>query len=556
MIRSAICIALIWAVTSFGIGTDIACANTEDKQGDKARITVGTIESKADNCSSSMAAAFGEMLSVALANTDRFILFVDEGAAAGGAEILVTGAVTKFETDAGGGGGWGGIKKKALGTAGVETKEAEIRLAIKLVDVRTKKVIKAKDIKAKSTSWGADIDGSNWVEDVALSGGLDEYSDQPMEDAIRTALAEAVKVVSKEVPDEYYRYTGDERPEATQGAGSVAAPAAAASEAAAGGVAEDMTLYTKYDFVPGNKVIFYDDMKNEEEGEFPYRWNLDNGVYEVVRLGKDYWIMCTDAGSIRPKVQDAPLPEKYTVEFDFYDNGPKFSGHYYHLSWVGADGRDIAKLSLTGSSNTNLVVQGKTKATKTLPSKLTKGVHTMRVMATTRSIKCYINTVRVANVPKVEGFNPVGFRLLMDPWNQEGNPMLVRGFRYAEGGKTMREQLDEDGKIVTHGILFDPDSHTIKGESMKTLKEIGRLLEDDPDLRLSIEGHTDSDGSDDHNMTLSQNRANSVRQYLISTYGVSADRLVAKGWGESKPIDTNDSPEGKANNRRVELVKL
>lgn len=556
MIRSAICIALIWAVTSLVFGADIARADTDDKQGDKARITVGAIESKDDNCSSSVAAALGEMLSAALANTNRFILYVGEGATSESAEILVTGAVTKFETDAGGGGGWGGIKKKALGSAGVETKEAEIRLDIELVDVRTKKVIKAKGIKAKSTSWGADIDGGNWVEDVALSGGLDEYSDQPMEDAIRTALAEAVKVVSKEVPDEYYRYTGDEQPEAAQSAGSHTAPAAAGAAAAAGDVAEDMTLYKKYDFVPGNKVIFYDDMKNEEEGEFPYRWNLDRGVFEVVRLGKDYWIMCTDGGSIRPKIQEGPLPEKYTVEVDIYDNGPKFSGHYYYLCWLDADGRDIAKLSLTGSSSTSLVVQGETKATKTLPDKLTKGVHTMRVMATQRSIKCYVNTVRVANVPKVEGFNPVGFRLLMDPWNQEGNPMLVREFRYAEGGKTMREQLDEDGKIVTHGILFDPDSHTIKGESMKTLKEIGRLLEDDPDVRLSIEGHTDSDGSDDHNMTLSQNRANSVRQYLIKTYGVSTERLEAKGWGESKPIDTNDSPEGKANNRRVELVKL
>jgi len=134
--------------------------------------------------------------------------------------------------------------------------------------------------------------------------------------------------------------------------------------------------------------------------------------------------------------------------------------------------------------------------------------------------------------------------------------VLFRGFRFAEGGKTMREQLDEEGKIITHGILFDPDSYTIKGESYKTLKDIGRLLEDDPDLRLSIEGHTDSDGSDEHNMTLSQNRAASVRDYLIATYGIEANSLEAKGWGESKPIDTNDSAEGKANNRRVELVRL
>jgi OOP family OmpA-OmpF porin len=180
----------------------------------------------------------------------------------------------------------------------------------------------------------------------------------------------------------------------------------------------------------------------------------------------------------------------------------------------------------------------------------------MRIMATKTSIKCYVDEVRVANVPKVENFSPVGFRVRHRPYKDPKNPTLFRGFRFAEGGKSMREQLDETGKIVTHGILFDVDSYKIKGESFKTLKEIGQLLQDDPELRLSIEGHTDSDGSDDHNATLSQNRANSVRDYLISTYNIEGSRLEAKGWGESKPIDTNDTPEGKANNRRVELVKL
>jgi outer membrane protein OmpA-like peptidoglycan-associated protein len=73
---------------------------------------------------------------------------------------------------------------------------------------------------------------------------------------------------------------------------------------------------------------------------------------------------------------------------------------------------------------------------------------------------------------------------------------------------------------------------------------------------LSIEGHTDSDGADDYNLKLSQNRANSVRLYLIQTYKIDGGRLEAKGRGETKPIDTNNTPEGKANNRRVELVKL
>ena len=216
----------------------------------------------------------------------------------------------------------------------------------------------------------------------------------------------------------------------------------------------------------------------------------------------------------------------------------------------------IGQFEFNAGTTTTLQVQGDYLASKSLNEPLSKGTHTMRIMATRRSVKCYVDQVRVANVPKVEGFNPVGFKVRMYPYKHEGNHCMIKSFRFAEGGKSMRDQLDETGKIVTHGILFDPDSYVIKGESFKTLKNIGGLLEDDPDLRLSIEGHTDSDGSDEHNQTLSQNRAKAVCDYLSQTYGVAPGRLEAKGWGEAKPMDTNDTAEGKANNRRVELVKL
>jgi OOP family OmpA-OmpF porin len=321
-------------------------------------------------------------------------------------------------------------------------------------------------------------------------------------------------------------------------------------------MAEDMTLYTKYDFIPGDKVIFYDDMKGDEEGEFPRRWNLEKGVFEVVRLGSEYWIMCTDKGSVRPKVQDAPLPPKYTVEMETYSSGTDKSGHWFDILWLDSEGQEIGQFYLRNGSDTHLYVLGQEKASKALPEKLGKGSHVMRIMATTQSIKCYVDNERVANVPQVEGFHPVGLKVTTDPWQEENNPLLFRGFRFAEGGKTMREQLDETGKVVTHGILFDVNSAKIKAESYKTLQEIGQLLQDDPTLRLSIEGHTDSDGTDEHNLTLSQDRANSVRDYLVSINKIDTSRLEAKGWGESKPIDTNDTAEGKANNRRVELVKL
>ncbi len=563
-------------------------------QGNKARITVGTIKDKAD-CSSDEARAIGEMLSTALANNDKFIVLasqeeVDElideidlgeseyvesgrGPDKGlmeGADVLVTGAVTGFEPNAGGGGGaLGGLTKKAFGAAGVSKKTAQINMDIKLIDIRTRRIIKAMSLEAKSSKWKAGAAGGGWTKDIAMAGALGAYSNEPMEDAIREVLRKAVNDIAKETPKEYFRYTGQGQYTAEYGAsgstgggsGQAAAPATAAAATTVSAVprknvAEDMTLYTKYDFVPGDKVIFYDDMSNEEEGEFPYRWNLDHGVFEIARMGGEYWILCTDDGKISPKIPAGPLPKKYTVELEVYMNKGNVSLANFYIHWVDDKGKSIGYFNSSGSSGTNLSLFGASKASKNLSKSFSPGPHYMRIMATDRSIKCYFDQERVANVPNVEGFNPAGFVLRVSPRSNPDNPALFRGFRFAEGGKSMRDQLNESGRIVTHGILFDVNSYTIKGESYKTLKEIGELMQDDPALRLSIEGHTDSDGTDDNNMTLSQNRAESVRSYLIDKFGIGGDRLEAKGWGESKAIDSNETAEGKANNRRVELVKL
>ena len=329
------------------------------------------------------------------------------------------------------------------------------------------------------------------------------------------------------------------------------------SQPAAAGASEDMSLYTKFDFVPGDKVIFYDDLSGEEIGEFPSRWRLDKGVFENAKQGGKNYILCTDKGTIRPRIVTGPFPPKYTIEMEFYVKGGDTRGHWFTIEWYNDQDEEIGVFRMQDNVHTFLSLMGKDLATKDLSTPLAGGIHTMRVMATKSTMKCYIDNERVANVPAVEGFKPVDIGVSMDPWLDEpDNPMLVGTFRYAEGGKTLREQLDEAGRIVTHGILFDSGSDKIKGESYQTLKEIGQLLTDDPKLRLSIEGHTDSDGTDDYNLKLSQRRSESVRTYLIENYKVDGNRLESKGWGESKPIDTNNTPEGKANNRRVELVKL
>ena len=119
----------------------------------------------------------------------------------------------------------------------------------------------------------------------------------------------------------------------------------------------------------------------------------------------------------------------------------------------------------------------------------------------------------------------------------------------------MAEALKKDGKIALHGILFDTGKDTLKPESSAVLAEIVALLKADESLKVSVDGHTDNVGNAKANLALSKKRAESVKKYLTGK-GVAAARLKAEGYGDTKPVGSNSTDEGKALNRRVELVKL
>jgi outer membrane protein OmpA-like peptidoglycan-associated protein len=119
----------------------------------------------------------------------------------------------------------------------------------------------------------------------------------------------------------------------------------------------------------------------------------------------------------------------------------------------------------------------------------------------------------------------------------------------------MKQALDQDGRIALYGILFDIDKATLQQDSIKELTHMVTLLRQNPDLKLEIQGHTDSQGTDSYNRTLSQKRAETVKSFL-QLFGIQGERLQAKGYGETEPVASNDNDEGRARNRRVELVKL
>ncbi|MEO8161137.1 MAG: OmpA family protein, partial [Arenimonas sp.] len=119
----------------------------------------------------------------------------------------------------------------------------------------------------------------------------------------------------------------------------------------------------------------------------------------------------------------------------------------------------------------------------------------------------------------------------------------------------MAKSIASTGKIALYGIYFDTNKSVVKAESKPTLDQIAALLKDQPTLKLGVVGYTDNVGGAAPNLSLSKRRADAVANALIEDYGVDAARLVPSGAGMGSPLATNDNEEGRAKNRRVELVK-
>ena len=134
--------------------------------------------------------------------------------------------------------------------------------------------------------------------------------------------------------------------------------------------------------------------------------------------------------------------------------------------------------------------------------------------------------------------------------------VYVRDFKIAASGIDLRSQLLNEGRFSTTGILFNSGSDQIKPESNGVLKLIADALQQNTSLNLNIIGHTDADGNEGNNLKLSQQRAISVKNILVSQFYIANNRLQTEGKGETEPVDENTTTEGKANNRRVEFVKI
>ncbi len=312
-------------------------------------------------------------------------------------------------------------------------------------------------------------------------------------------------------------------------------------------------VWTNYDFVPGDRVLFADDFSDDDVGDFPRRLEWVRGNMEIVEWEGRRLLRATGENSQFAVLLPAGVPERFTIEFDIYDpvsgqgtgvvtaeapkDGWPQGAHFNYGNWRGS-GFWI----------------GKDPASTVDDLRIREQIVSARTMVDGAYAKAYINEKRIANVPRAELER--GDRITFVMWARDDAPVYIGDIRIAEGGKDLYDDLAEKGRVSTQGILFSFNSASIRPESTPTLEEIGEMLENYPDLRIAIEGHTDSQGDDIYNQELSERRAVAVRLYLIETYGIAANRLEAQGFGESQPVADNETPEGRQQNRRVELVKL
>lgn len=318
-------------------------------------------------------------------------------------------------------------------------------------------------------------------------------------------------------------------------------------------------LWVNYDFVPGSRVIFFTDYSEDQVGNFPKGLVFKLGNMEVAEVDGQRFLRATTHSVFNIPLPEA-LPARFTIEIDVI-NRKLLDGAAFQMQGTLVFSRDTKATSTIswGSGGAGLTgggggetPYGYNEATRTRyrgkPAQL-------RVLGDGEYIKAYIDEKRFVNIPNANFARSTGLIIDLDARGDE-NPLYIGRIRIAESGKSIYDEISAKGRVATQGILFDTGSDRIKPESAPTLKEIGEMLKAHPELKLSVEGHTDDVGSPDANLKLSQARAAAVTAALVKDHGIDAARLSAKGLGSTKPAVPNTTAAGRQTNRRVVLVKI
>jgi OOP family OmpA-OmpF porin len=328
---------------------------------------------------------------------------------------------------------------------------------------------------------------------------------------------------------------------------------------------------SKFDFVPGEKELYFDNFERLDIGDFPAEFNT-NASGEIVNIdGKEgKWLNMSKNGAFVPELIKA-LPENFTLEFEVGIYG-KPSNNYSGFGLNFTTEADELMKDVLFNSGTSVVYlhpgaasadiqilpKNGTEINNTIPMPLwdTKSNAFARISVWRQMgrLRVYVNEDKLIDIPRFfsekDAYSFAFFRRFFNDCD-----LYMTNLRYAVAGADTRNKLLTEGKFSTNEILFDVNSDKIKPESNKIITEIGNLLVENPAVKVKIIGHTDSDGDAAANLTLSKKRAESVKTRLIYGFGIDESRLSSDGKGESEPLNSNSTADEKSQNRRVEFIK-
>lgn len=353
-----------------------------------------------------------------------------------------------------------------------------------------------------------------------------------------------------------------------------------------------LSVYSKFDFVQGDKIIASEDFSQDAIGDFPAKWNT-NGSGEVVNLNNNYAVkyLKTSGECVFYPEWINSFPDNFTVEFDLYttDTYSFYSGDFiigftseknignnfrrfdiygygkidkgggfeitFHPQNAGCSG-GVSRVRNVLNGQEILSNEAAQEQFTVCKNKKTN-VH-VSIWRQKGRVRVYLDEKKVWDLPKLcpDGVNLSSIYFRNDGGKPEEEAYFLSNLRVAVGAPDTRNKLITEGKFSTTGIKFDSGSDKIKPESYGILKEIAMVLNENPDVKIKIVGHTDTDGTPDKNLELSKKRALSVKNALINEFGIDSSRMQADGKGQNEPVDNNSTPQGKANNRRVEFIKL
>lgn len=327
--------------------------------------------------------------------------------------------------------------------------------------------------------------------------------------------------------------------------------------------------YSQYDFVPGDSILLFEDFSQDAIGDFPALWTTNkSGEVNTLNITPGNWLNLNATEGNWWFLKKINFPKNFIMEFDVV---PKKGGARYAVG-VAIYGEDVFKeMSDPYNSKEALVINVSKSAWEAYGMKTgmqriqgnsdlnlvkEEKVNHVIIWVQNRRVRIYHNGAKVLDMPTLlyedRKFTRLGFVL----YRGASCASYVGNIKITTAAPDTRSKLLTEGKLVSYGIYFDVNKDIVKPESYGTLKDIAQVLQQNPEVRIKIVGHTDADGNDASNLDLSKRRALSVKNELVKTFGIDASRLETDGMGETKPVALNDTPSNKALNRRVEFIKL